>query len=232
MKKQILALLITGLISITGCASQETVKPYIKSNEAEKSLEGSVENENIATTAESSNEVNDNETIESSNETIESSNETVESSNETVNESETIENSNESVEVSSEQKEITEEEYIDNGAISDKNISMGKVYIGKQEFTVEYISTKFTNLSNYENNELTATVAGRVASYLTNLSEYDLINLWSEYDNLEKDERYALIVLTRYEQAFGGYNKNSMDTALSGSDIYEQDKKNIDSELK
>ena len=215
MKKQLIVYIVMGLISITGCSSKETVQPYVRQTESKVETESKIETEVV----EDNTEQIETEVVEDNTEQIETEQieteqietEQIESNTEHI-ESNTnqIESETKDSEVELNKGSTIEEEYIDNGSISDRSISMGKAYIGNIEFTVEKVAEKFSDLSSYESNELTKETAEITATFLNNLSEYELINKWNEYESLEKSERYALIILTRYEQSFGGYNKTSM----------------------
>ena len=225
MKKQLIVYIVIGLISITGCSSKETVQPYVRQTESKVETESKIETEVVEDNTEQI-ETEQIETEQIETEQIESNTEHIESNTEQT-ESETKDS-----EVELNKGSTIEEEYIDNGSISDRSISMGKAYIGNIEFTVEKVAEKFSDLSSYESNELTKETAEITATFLNNLSEYELINKWNEYESLEKSERYALIILTRYEQSFGGYNKTSMKNSLNNDSTYKEDLKNIDSDLK
>ena len=218
MKKQLIVYIVIGLISITGCSSKETVQPYVRQTESKVETESKIETEVVEDNTEQieteqiETEQIETEQIETEQiETEQIETEQIESNTEHI-ESNTnqIESETKDSEVELNKGSTIEEEYIDNGSISDRSISMGKAYIGNIEFTVEKVAEKFSDLSSYESNELTKETAEITATFLNNLSEYELINKWNEYESLEKSERYALIILTRYEQSFGGYNKTSM----------------------
>lgn len=233
--KRILVLTLI-MCCLTACSKQETVKPYEKPIQQEK-IEESLENENNTNKIEETNQNIDNTNQLNNNEQLQE--ETQEESPEDESSTNQIDDENVSNETTAEIIEDTiventdiEEEIIDNGAISDRNLSMGRAYIGNIELTTEKVVNDFSRLSSYENNELTQQVVDSVIDYLNNYSEYKLINLWQEYDNLEQHQRYALITLTTYTQSFGGYNKSSMSKALSNSEIYKNDIKSIDNDLK
>lgn len=124
-----------------------------------------------------------------------------------------------------------DEDYIPNGAISDRKMSMGVAYIGRK-LTLEEVVDLFSDLKNYENNELTAAVANKAMEYLNETSEYDMINLWENYSELTQEERYAMIVLTKYKQDFGGYSASKMKAALDSNETYKADTKSIGNDLK